>query len=907
MNAVVHQLVHGYEKGHSLLASSCSLPKPALEMVREQSDLSGPLPAGVSVPPYLTAYPVAGTDFYALGRTWPDIDAPRSGCVITHTLLIPLADWGSTTYPAAYLQLHERPNKQSLDRFRRELPLPTHIDESSYLDWLNPEEADEFARKVFVEELRSVVWFDCEKPDQLVISFATLLWPSVRSSLYAHTFSLYPHAKVRSDVQLHFAPRTAQSYFSRVPKQCQMNRRHGESRSDAEQDWVHELSEDLRVGRPRDSYLSGLRQYGSLLGNEPSAVRNLFALRDLADRQSQTPTAAVGILDIIDSLEPAADRAIEEKQRALSVAVELALNADTQATLHCLSLVDARLRRPSFSVAGNDVQLVIKETVERIVAKEPLILLAACGQGSPAEDSLFWQGVTNGMRTSAESRPEALETLDRYPNIASFVVREAPSVARAYLSANHNRRSESIYEATKWAHKIERDEQRHRLRRELLPESNDEASVPLLKELLRDVSAADVNSVLDSLVESSNAFGIASLRQTVTDFVCQRYPDETILWSQRSKLLQIGYVAEVVADAFPTTPDGLERILVVDWTTPDDRCEVLSAFIERAAKNRLPQWFVRRATEDMALLDLYAICTSLSARATRALQVVVDQCDYLPIARSSSFRAFLERIDEGGLVGIFAPKVVDSAIVEHFAGRIQNDQMVEALNLDFCARHCEQVDGDHIRNLLTSGPDTDAWQRAWTTFSLLPSILFRKVASNKIIADFTKSFRANWTEDVAHAWSLIMKRAQEELPYEAALRLHVESNSFGLNNPRLPVGIVVGTAFPYVYDAVSRGTASHVTDELFGYFDWDKAKTLRKEVLNSFVGSCWAPEDLAFLASKCQILRKVIHRLQRKWGGDDYIRRMMNGLRNHRSPEASTIVGEMSTIVNDPDFFEPWD
>src|SRR5579872_1732094 len=141
MKQTVHQLVHGYKKGHSLLAGSCSLPKPALEIVTEQSDLSGPLPAGVSIPSYLTAYPVPDTEFYAVARTWPDKDAPRSGCVITHTLLIPIDAWERWALPADYLQLHKRPDKQSLDTFRQELQLPRNVVEQSELNWLNAAEA----------------------------------------------------------------------------------------------------------------------------------------------------------------------------------------------------------------------------------------------------------------------------------------------------------------------------------------------------------------------------------------------------------------------------------------------------------------------------------------------------------------------------------------------------------------------------------------------------------------------------------------------------------------------------------------------------------------------------------------------------------------------------------------------
>lgn len=517
MKQFVHQLVHGYQKGHSLLASSCSLPKSALEIVAEQSDLSGPLPSGVSIPPYLTAYPVTGAGFYAIGRTWPDIDAPRSGCVITHTLLIPVEAWGAAANPEAYLTLHKCPDKKSLDDFKRDLNLPRINAESAGLGWLTPMEAEEFAGKVFADGLRSVIWFDCEAPDQLVMSLAGLLWPSLRASLYAHTFSLHSQAKVRSDLQLHFAPRSAQSYFSRVPKQCHMSKRSAASRSEVEQRWIRELSEDLRFGHPRDSYLDGLKQFGHLLGAEPSAVRNLFALRDLADRQSQTPTAAVGILDIIDSLEPAAEKAVTEKEVALKAAVDAARMADTPSSLHCLSLIDVRLRRPSFSLSGAEARSALKESVERIVAKEPFTVMSTCGQNNPSEDSVFWQGVINGMRTAAENHPDALERLGQYPNVASFIVRAVPTVARAYLKATKSRRPDSISEVAQWLRQIETDEQRRRMRWELLPEVFDDASVPLLEELLRDVSETEPSAILDALAESTRYFGRASLRRVVTD------------------------------------------------------------------------------------------------------------------------------------------------------------------------------------------------------------------------------------------------------------------------------------------------------------------------------------------------------------------------------------------------------
>lgn len=908
MKRSVHQLVHGYQKGHSLLAGSYALPKSALEIVTEQSDLSGPLPVGASIPPYLTAYPVSDTDFYAIGRTWEDTDAPRSGCVLTHTLLIPIDVWATATYPADLLQLHKRPHRQSLDAFKQELQLPKSANAPAELGWLKSTDAEEFVGKVFYEGLRSVIWFDCDAPDLFVMALAGFLWPSLRAALYAHTFSLHGHARIKNDLQVHFAPRAAQSHFSRVPKPCHMNRRVSVSRNDHGQEWIGEISDDFRAGRPRNSYIDGLKQYGHLLGRDPAAVRNLFALRDLNGRMSHTPTAAVGILDIIDSLEPASERAIREKKGALDAALAAALNADLATTLRCLSLIDTRLHRPSFAAVGAHVQSRLQSTVENMVASDPHVLIATCGNNSPAENSCFWQGVAAGMRAAAETRPDSLASLADCPAIASFVVRESPHVACAYLKSSKVNRGEAIGHVIDWISHIERGEQRRRLRQDLLPELLDDESAPLLEELLRDIASSDVGDTLSVLVQSTQGFAKPVLRRVVTDFIGQRFPEETIQWGQGSGLLQSRYVPEIVAESFPVSQEGLDRMLATNWLTADDRCEVLSAFVERTARRQQPQWFIQRASEDVAVMEPFAQSHVWSGRARRALQAIGEQCNYLPLARSNFFSEFIQRVADSELSILFIPKACDSALAEHVGGRIDGDRMLEVLSLRPCVAWCNQVSGDHIRELLNDIPDRDAWRRIWDTLSILPISLFRKVASHQLLDDLIRSVRACWSDDVAQAWARYLRRASElELSDDVELRLHMQATSFCLHNPRLPLGPVLCHAFPPVYQAVATANAKQITDEMFGYFDWDKAKKLRKDVIDAYVASCWPAEDLAIVAVRCQILRKVIHRLQRNWGGDDYIRRMLKGLQASTAAEATSVGAEISGMINDPDFFEAWD
>ena len=92
--AQTHQLLHGYSSGHGQIAASIKLPVRDSELVTRMSDLSGSLSSGLQVESYLTVYPLPSRSFFAVARTWPDPDAPRAGCVLTHTLLIPAEAWG---------------------------------------------------------------------------------------------------------------------------------------------------------------------------------------------------------------------------------------------------------------------------------------------------------------------------------------------------------------------------------------------------------------------------------------------------------------------------------------------------------------------------------------------------------------------------------------------------------------------------------------------------------------------------------------------------------------------------------------------------------------------------------------------------------------------------------------------
>jgi hypothetical protein len=88
-SSVIHQTLHGYADGHTLLAASCELTAIEKKALLLLSDLSGQ--AGTKgFDSYLTGYPLPGKRYYALARTWDAPEMPRPGCVWTQTLLLAL-------------------------------------------------------------------------------------------------------------------------------------------------------------------------------------------------------------------------------------------------------------------------------------------------------------------------------------------------------------------------------------------------------------------------------------------------------------------------------------------------------------------------------------------------------------------------------------------------------------------------------------------------------------------------------------------------------------------------------------------------------------------------------------------------------------------------------------------------
>lgn len=127
----IGQTLHGYEDGHSLLASSDELPYEAESTLFVLSDLSGQSFAR-GFDAYVTGYPLSEMHSYAVAKTWYAPEMERPGCVWTHTLIIRFGDLARINNLSSLIRLFVRPALSAKSWKRYESPIS--FDESSPAD-----------------------------------------------------------------------------------------------------------------------------------------------------------------------------------------------------------------------------------------------------------------------------------------------------------------------------------------------------------------------------------------------------------------------------------------------------------------------------------------------------------------------------------------------------------------------------------------------------------------------------------------------------------------------------------------------------------------------------------------------------------------------------------------------------
>lgn len=206
--ATIHQTIHGYRDGHRLLSSSTPLAADASRTMLVLSDMSGP-----SMQPgfdeYLTGYPLPGTEFFVLAKTWYAPEMQRPGCVWTHSLLIPRSHVGRVP-TTMLLAAFRRPQDEGVESAATAV---VEVAESTARD----DASEGFADRALAASMIGAV-LGQPRPVIVVAETATQfeavflriwqeLWPAERARFSFCTGALMPRAHASSLLDLQAVPR----------------------------------------------------------------------------------------------------------------------------------------------------------------------------------------------------------------------------------------------------------------------------------------------------------------------------------------------------------------------------------------------------------------------------------------------------------------------------------------------------------------------------------------------------------------------------------------------------------------------------------------------------------------------------------------------------------------------------
>lgn len=120
---IIEQTLHGYNKGHGLIASSFLVrPNEDSSLMSVISDWTG-FRNESGEDSYMTFYPLSNGEKFAFAKTWYADEMERPGCVWTHTLIIDLKDMDRNFDFRVLEDYFRRPQKNEYGYYLRKIEI----------------------------------------------------------------------------------------------------------------------------------------------------------------------------------------------------------------------------------------------------------------------------------------------------------------------------------------------------------------------------------------------------------------------------------------------------------------------------------------------------------------------------------------------------------------------------------------------------------------------------------------------------------------------------------------------------------------------------------------------------------------------------------------------------------------
>lgn len=860
--------LHGYQQGHQLLASTIKLARQDQSIIDRLSDVAGPLRPAEKFKPYLSAYPLPSGKFFILARTWQDLTVPRAGCVRTLSLVIPLEVWSraKAVLPlVGFLDAAGFPSVATSFEFDADEPIP--------LPSVRDFQGSELLEALFLEDAKPVAMFDAPEPELITIRLLTALWPAIRGRFAVSTFALSPRKIEGRSFDLVFAPKDARSRFAewggrRIDALGARTARH--RWTGAIVDRVFEATAPSLLD---DRYLGLISREET---NKPAALRIALLWDELTAKVEHSPSAALGLLDIANSKSDGDLTAFFALQPVLVKATELATR--TMASNEAWDFLGA-----------------ISKKMHRFPAVATLSSVAHAAEGL------------------ARLHPsEAVRFLSR-PDPDGALSNLLPSIASG-IGSNFNRAAEkALFEAN--AEVFAR-----------LLTSNTELSrlvvdSPILVRHLGDILGVASPSTLASvreillpvLVEDRHAIAAAPLIQSLD---AEDLFDEVRLLSKVNDFAA-GALVKLILDHARNlgAMDGLRDVLIKMKASP-----ARNAFLEDTFSVDLSD--VKQLTEDNRYEKIAASALPAILRRANAEQlgaVFAEKGLATSIVRrlpSDSIDILWRALAEANLSLpvqlIFSTRLLVEGRPKDRT-RLALGLLQQIIRVSF--------DGDEISvisqllNILGNELDGSQIVRQGVDRHLSNAIVARNLASfnlastparnqilsaiNQLAAQLADRYTLDLDEaGIKAVTSLFLdsRETRNDTFLSAAARILPTL----LRSRYAPVSTLIAATFPPIYRELAKEDDGPEFLKFIPFMDWDRCKSARRELVDAFLMSrVWEPRDIAVAACRSNDTWKILRKVAKSYGGQQYFERIAMEIPNIPEPCATEIRHTIDAIYAD--------
>jgi hypothetical protein len=791
-----------------------------------------------------------------------------------------MAVWEAIEFPASLIEL-----LMPVDKRENAVPSIEFDPHPIQLPKISSKTAIALMEALFLESRKPIVLFDEIESTLIAERLLSAFWPAMRRVFSLCTMALSPRSVSGTPFDLLFAPRGARSRFSEWEGRIVES---SSSRADISRHrWTAVAAKHIFEDDPPS--LLSLDALGMLRDDEradESTLRLALLWNELLEKSESSPTAILGLLDILNSRGKSAPEDLLPFVHLLSRGVDLAQRAMSPPdALRFLLTLSGKFpsRRPPINVLNK-----IREAFSGISEKDPkavLSLLLDSSLGKQTHAPIVTAGIGDGfakLRDNSEilALANSLQAEDEL-RLLAYSRAWTEALMRATEETAPDRWTEILANALQYPD----GDLRAKSRRNVVPFLRIPAHAALLAAVLQESDNEVVLSVAEQIRDTTQ-FAVAEfdepLRRAARGTEGIQGLRRTILASEPNPNSDRFLLATIGPNA-----KDIEWLFHEEGLTSRRRLLLLNTVISRASERDL-----------QSLVQYEFLSEKIEKTLVEELPLTAPQLARVLISGNVPVERLLQN-------GCRVLSLIDAGL--------RADLALRMLKLGLSS--ADKSENAALEELISESASFLDTHRL-IALAIPLNATHQRVSDNIVLLDRTDSkIRTGVLADIEELSDRLIARRHETISEQlvkswahlladsGAINPRAQKNaaggvlSFALEEPSKPVGPLIVVAFPIVYAELRAGNE---TPGLFSFIftDWDRCKTARSNVVQAFLHSSWPTTDLIKAVEPTGDIKQVFKRLLRDRNGESFLMRLRRDVSTLPAQERKRIETEIDNALN---------